>query len=158
MGERNSIKGGRKMNALTIYEPFRGLFPRRRLFEDFFRPYMLEEMTDERETLTPRVDVSETENEYNVRAELPGFKKDEVDIEIHDRLLKVTAEHKEEKEEKKENYIIQERRYGTWSRTFHLPDDVSDEHVKASMTDGVLEVTLPKKEETKPKKIEVKVH
>ncbi|MBW2622248.1 MAG: Hsp20/alpha crystallin family protein, partial [Deltaproteobacteria bacterium] len=77
------------MNALTIYEPFRGLFPRRRLLEDFFRPYMLEGMTEERATLTPHVDVSETEDEYHVRAELPGFKKDEVDLEINDGLLKV---------------------------------------------------------------------
>jgi HSP20 family protein len=77
--------------------------------------------------------------------------------ELNDGLLKVTANHKEEKEEKKENFLVQERRYGTWSRTFRLPDDVSGEHVKATMTDGVLDVTLPKKEETKPKKIEVKV-
>ena len=146
------------MTALTIYQPFRGLFPRRSLFDDFFKTYMTEDMSEESTVLTPRVDVCESDEEYHVRADFPGFAKDEVDIQISDGHLKMTAEHKGEKEEKKENYLIQERCYGTWSRTFRLPDDISGDGVKADMHDGILDVTLPKKEETKPKKIEVKVH
>jgi HSP20 family protein len=146
------------MTALTIYEPFRGLFPHRRFYEDFFKPYMYEGISEESSTMTPRVDVSENDNEYHVLADLPGFKQDEVDIEVNDGYLKMTAHHEGQKEEKKEKYLIQERCYGTWSRTFRLPEDVSSEGVKADMSEGILDVTLPKKEESKPKRIEVKVH
>lgn len=146
------------MTALTIYEPFRGLFPHRRFFEDFFKPYRYEVRSEENSTMTPRVDVSENENEYHVQVDLPGFKKDEVDIEVNDGHLKMTAHHEGQKDGKKEKYLIQERRYGTWSRTFRLPEDVSSEDVKADMSEGILDVTLPKKEESKPKRIKVKVH
>ncbi len=146
------------MTALTIYEPFRGLFPHRRFVEDIFNMSMCEGISAEGSTMTPRVDVSENDDEYHVLADLPGFKKDEVDIEINDGYLKMTARHEGQKEEKKEKYLIQERCYGTWSRTFRLPEDVSSEGVKADMSEGILDVTLPKKEEAKPKKIEIKVH
>ncbi len=146
------------MTALTIYEPFRGLFPHRRLFEDFFKMSICEGVSEESSIMTPRVDVSENDNEYHVLADLPGFKKDEVDIEVNDGYLKMTAQHEGQKEGKKEKYLIQERCYGTWSRTFRLPNDVSSEGVKADMSEGILDVTLPKREESKPKRVEIKVH
>ncbi|MBW2090908.1 MAG: Hsp20/alpha crystallin family protein [Deltaproteobacteria bacterium] len=146
------------MTALTLYDPFRGLLPKRSFFDDLFKPFFFETLEETDSALTPRVDVSETEHEYLVRAELPGYSEKEVDLEITDGLLKLSAEHKEEKEDKKEEYHLRERRYGKYIRNFRLPDDVNSEKINAKMEHGVLTVTLPKSEKSKPKKIDIKVH
>ncbi|MBW2050856.1 MAG: Hsp20/alpha crystallin family protein [Deltaproteobacteria bacterium] len=128
------------------------------MFDDFFKPFFLETLEETESTLIPRVDVSERENEYIVRAELPGFTEKEIKLEINDGELRLSAEHSEKKEEKKEEYHLRERRFGKYTRRFSLPENVDHEKIDAKMKHGVLKVTLPKKEETKPKKIDIKVH
>jgi len=87
---------------------------------------------------------------------LPGFKPEEVDISITGDTLTLKGEHREEKETKNENYLLQERSYGSFSRSITIPVEVKSEKAEASFEDGVLTLTLPKAEEVKPKQIKVK--
>jgi HSP20 family protein len=102
------------------------------------------------------VDIREDQDHLYVEADLPGFKKDEVDITLENQTLTISAEHKEEaNEEKKGDWLLNERRYARFLRSFTLPPTVDDQKVDAKLTDGVLRVTLNKREETKPRKIQV---
>jgi HSP20 family protein len=101
------------------------------------------------------VDISETENEIIVRADLPGFSKDEVSVNATENTLTIEAKHKEEKKEKGEKYYTVERKFGSFRRVISLPVEVEPKKAKAKMKDGVLEVILPKKEKKKGKEIKV---
>lgn len=104
---------------------------------------------------TPATDVYETENSYVVKADFPGVKKEDIQIDVHDGTFTLKAEKKFEEKESKDNYLRVERAYGSFMRSFQLPKNVDAEKIKAEYKDGVLEVTLPKIEEAKPKKIQV---
>jgi HSP20 family protein len=106
---------------------------------------------------TPSVDISETENEYQIKAEIPDVKKEDVKVTLEDGVLTIQGERKHEKEERGKKYHRIERSYGSFVRTFSLPDVIDDEKVKAEFKDGVLNLHLPKSEKAKPKAIEVKV-
>jgi HSP20 family protein len=102
------------------------------------------------------VDIREDQDHLYVEADLPGFKKDEVDITLENQTLTISAEHKPEPvEEKKGDWLLNERRYARFLRSFTLPPTVDDQKVDAKLQDGVLRVTLNKREETKPRKIQV---
>lgn len=104
------------------------------------------------------VDVREDKDHIYVEAELPGFKKDEVDINIENQTLTISAEHKESTEKKSEDkseWLLRERRYSRFQRSFTLPPTVDPQSVQAKLNDGVLIVTLNKREETKPRRITV---
>lgn len=103
----------------------------------------------------PSVDIYETKDAICVRAELPGVEKDAVSVAVKEGVLTLRGERKFEKEVEEENYHRIEREYGTFHRSFTLPSSVDEEKVTARMKDGVLEVNLPKKEQTKPKQIEI---
>jgi len=100
------------------------------------------------------VDVREDADHIYVEAELPGFKKDDVDITLENQTLTISAERKEE-QEKKGDYLLNERRYQRFLRSFTLPPTVDEKKVDAKLNDGVLSITLNKREETKPRKIQV---
>ncbi|HEY3490440.1 MAG TPA: Hsp20/alpha crystallin family protein [Candidatus Deferrimicrobiaceae bacterium] len=106
---------------------------------------------------TPAVDIYETDANVVVKAELPGVQKDQVGVEVKDGVLTLRGERKYEKEVKEENFHRIERSYGTFQRAFSLPTSVDQENISAVMKDGVLEVTLPKREAAKPKQINVAV-
>jgi HSP20 family protein len=106
---------------------------------------------------TPSVDISETESEYQIKAEIPDVKKEDVKVTLEDGVLTIQGERKYEKEEKGRKYHRIERSYGSFVRTFSLPDVIDDDKVKAEFKDGVLNLHLPKSEKAKPKAIEVKV-
>jgi HSP20 family protein len=115
-----------------------------------------------REALTvpdwaPLVDISETDDEYLVKAEIPEVKKEEVKVWVEDGVLTIEGERKQEKEEKGKKFHRMERYYGTFLRTFGVPENVDEKKVRAEFKDGVLMVHLPKAEMAKPKAIEVKV-
>jgi HSP20 family protein len=101
------------------------------------------------------VDISETENEIIVRADLPGFSKDEVSVNATENTLTIEAKHRGEKKERGEKYYTVERKFGSFRRVISLPVEVEPEKAKARMKDGVLEVILPKKEKKKGKEIKV---
>ena len=103
----------------------------------------------------PAVDIVETKDSFEVKAELPGMKKDDIKIEFEDGVLTLTGERKSEKEDKDKNFYRMERRYGKFQRCFALPKNVKVEEIKASYKDGVLTVNIPKAEEAKAKEIEI---
>ncbi len=139
-----------KRNRVALAKPGRDLF--NWFFEDFTLPDF---WTAEQEWLPP-FDVSETENEIIVRAELPGMDVKDIDIALTDGLLTIKGERELEKEDKKENYHRIERQFGSFSRSLNLGEKVKADGIEAGYKDGILTVTLPKAEESKPKKIEVK--
>jgi HSP20 family protein len=127
------------------------------MFEGFLRPLQAVGDTAGRD-LVPAVEVSETDDQYVVRAEMPGVRKDDIDVNLEDGILTISAETRSETEEREgERVIRQERRFGKYLRSLRLGTEVDADKVKAVYRDGVLELSLPKAEEIKPKKIEVKV-
>ena len=130
--------------------------PRRDLFNWFLEDFNLPDFwTEEREWM-PAFDVSETAKAIVVKAELPGMDVKDIDIALTDGLLTIRGERKLEKEEKKEDYHRIERQFGSFSRSLNLGHRVKADGIEAAYKDGILTVTLPKTEESKPKKIEVK--
>jgi HSP20 family protein len=106
---------------------------------------------------TPSVDISETDGEYQIKAEIPDVKKEDVKVTLEDGVLTIQGERKHEKEEKGKKYHRIERSYGSFVRTFSLPDVIDEDKVKAEFKEGVLNLSLPKSEKAKPKAIEVKI-
>ena len=103
------------------------------------------------------VDVREDADHLYVEAELPGFRKEDVDVTLENQTLTIQAQRREEKKEegKKGEWLLRERRYNQFLRSFTLPPTVSDQKVDAKLNDGLLTITLDKREETKPRKIQV---
>jgi HSP20 family protein len=103
----------------------------------------------------PAVDIKETDKKITVTAEIPGVKKEDISIDVHDSHLEIKAEEKEEKKEEKEGYVYQERREGKFFRSMELPASVNADKTKASYKDGVLTLSLPKAEKAIKKKIAI---
>lgn len=116
---------------------------------------LFDELAMERAEYAPRVRLSEDENNYYIRAELPGISNDEVDLEYRDGVLKLSVEHEEKNEKKEgERVIFNEQSAWSFQRLFHLPHGDSDK-AEADLKDGMLTVTMPKSEETKPRQIKL---
>jgi HSP20 family protein len=130
--------------------------PRRDLFDLFLDDLTLPDFWTTEKGWMPAFDVSETENEIVVKAELPGMDVKDIDIALTDGLLTIKGEREMEKEDKEENYHRIERQFGSFSRSLNLGTKVRADGIEAGYKDGILTVTLPKAEESKPKKIEVK--
>ena len=127
-----------------------------RLFEDsFVRPSRSLAVLGE--SATPTLDIYQTPSEIVGKAALPGLKPEDVNIDITGETLTIKGESKAEKEVKKEDYLYQERRYGTFYRSVVLPSGLKSDKAEATMEDGILTLTIPKAEEVKPKAIKVKV-
>jgi HSP20 family protein len=105
----------------------------------------------------PAMDLVETENDFVLRADLPGLSESDVKIEVEDNLLTVSGERKAEHEERKDGYVRIERSSGSFRRTLTLPEGVDPEAVKANFDRGVLEIHVPKPEERKPRKVAISV-
>jgi len=106
---------------------------------------------------SPSADISETEKEYLIRAELPAVKKEDVKVTLEQGMITISGERKQQKEDKTEKYHRVESFQGTFSRSFSLPDDVDSAGIRCESRDGVLTVHLPKREQKKSTPIEVKV-
>lgn len=106
-------------------------------------------------TWTPPVDIQETDDAYRIQVELPGLKKEDVQITLENNVLRLSGERKFEKETKQENYHRIERSYGMFSRSFALPTQVSSDKVEAKFEEGVLSIVVPKAEQAKPRKINI---
>jgi len=128
------------------------------LVDSLFRP-VRNSAVERTRGLVPATDVIEREHEYVVRAELPGVKKEDIDITVQDGVLTINAESKIEHEEKADGRVIrQERRYGKYVRSMSLGGQIDQAQLKANYKDGVLELVLPKAEAVKPRKIDVHVN
>ena len=145
--------------ALARWTPYRDAMSVRdemnRLFNEFFGRSTGEEGTWFSGAWTPPVDIYETDAELVLKAELPGFSKDEIGIELKENTLVIKGERKREDEMKEGNYHRVERAYGAFQRSFMLPTTVDHEKVKASYKDGILELHLPKVPAAQPKRIAV---
>ena len=104
----------------------------------------------------PSVDIAEDDDRYVITVELPGSKKEDVTVEMNDRVLTIRGEKRNEREEKKEQSRWVERSYGSFSRSFTLPPNAVADRVKAEFKDGVLTIEVPKAEEAKPKAITIR--
>ena len=104
---------------------------------------------------TPRINMAETEQEYEITAELPGLKPEEINVELKDDVLTISGERKEESEEKGKTFHRVEHRYGTFRRMMTLPEAADADQVSATCKDGVLKVVVPKAKPTRPTKINV---
>ena len=146
--------------AIVRWEPFRDLISTQREFDRLFRE-AFSPATGGGEVSTrtwaPPVDIYEDGDNLVLKAELPGINPDDVEVRVEDNTLYMKGERKFEKEVKEENYHRVERAYGTFARTFSLPNSIDSDKVAASYKDGVLTLTLPKKEEAKPKKIKINI-
>lgn len=136
----------------------------RPLFNDFLRSYWPSELDErfQRELhmdWVPKVDVKDATNALTVHAELPGMKKEDINIDIDEKnhLLTLSGEHKKEEEKKEENYYLSERSYGRFERRFRLPENTDANAIKANLRNGVLDIVIPKSAVTQqqPKKISI---
>jgi HSP20 family protein len=147
------------MPDIMEWKPFREVSRLRRemdrLWDDFFGPGRKALRPVETEW-APAVDVSETADQVVIKAEVPGMEAKDIDISLAGDVLTIKGEKKSEREEKKENYHLVERTYGSFSRSLKLPTAVAADQVEASYKKGVLTISCPKKEEVKPKAIEIK--
>jgi HSP20 family protein len=148
------------MANIVRFDPFEDLSRLQRevnrLFEDNTRSGRGSEPASSR-VWAPPVDILEDHNEIVVKAELPGIKQEDIDIELTGDTLTIKGERKFEDTQRKDNYVRVERAYGNFQRSFTIGVPVQNNAVKASYKDGILEIRLPKSEETKPKKVQVSV-
>jgi HSP20 family protein len=144
--------------AIVRWEPFRDLVSTHdrfsRLFNDTFSRFFDEGETGAR-GWAPAVDIYETDHDLVLKAELPGVDPKDVEARVEDGTLYLKGERKLEKEAKEENYHRVERSYGSFVRTFALPRSVDSEKVSAQYQDGILTLTMPKREEAKPRTIKI---
>jgi HSP20 family protein len=155
------------MSALTKWEPLKGPWNPWKDIEDMEKRLSTflrqpSRTNGDKEAMTvaewsPLVDISEDEKEYLVKAELPEIKKEDVKLTVQDNVLSISGERKTKKEETGKKYHRIERSYGSFLRSFTLPEDSDGSKVAAEYKDGLLEVHVPKSEKAKPKSIEVKV-
>jgi len=146
------------MFELSPWKPARELSSLRREMDRLFEDFLGEKGTffPEAGSWVPAVDVSETDDNILVKAELPGMDSKDIDVSVQGDILVIKGDKKEEKETKEENYHRIERRRGTFARSIKIPVPVDAENISAKYDKGVLTVTLPKQEESKAKQIEVK--
>lgn len=141
-------------------DPFRS-FQRdmNRLFDDFFKdlPLAMWSHEDLAAGFNPRVDVSETEKDVKVSAELPGLDEKDITVEMGDASVTIRGEKKEEKEEKRKNWYTREQTYGSFHRVVPLPASVEGEKVSATFKKGVLTITVPKKAQDLPQRKTIKI-
>ena len=149
-------------------EPQRGLSPfeeMERRFEDFFRGrFSLTEPSwwprlrmPEMEEISPKVDIFEEGDNLVVKAEIPGMKKEEIEVNLTDDMVTISGEKKKEEKVEKKDYYRLERSYGSFSRSFRLPKEIQPDKAKATFKGGVLEVKVPKTEEAKKKEKKIPV-
>jgi HSP20 family protein len=149
------------INTLTRWEPLAELDDLQSRLSNLFGRVPVRRGNG-REDLTladwsPAADITEDNNEYVIKAELPDVKKEDVKVTVENGVLMISGERKFEKEEKEKKYHRIERAYGSFVRSFTLPDDTDAAKVKAEFKDGVLTVHLPKSEQAKPKQVDVQV-
>ena len=148
--------------AITRWDPFREVAVLQNrmnsLFQDFSRNQGGENDPLTTASFVPPVDVYEDEHKIVLKLEAPGMKQEDLDVRIENNLLTVRGERKFEKEEKEENFHRIERRYGSFFRSFTVPNTVNTDSVKASYDAGVLRIELEKRAEAKPKQIKIDVN
>jgi len=159
---------GKESKEITKTEPARAMSPfqeMERRFEDILRrPFSFMEPSwwprmrmPEMEEISPRVDIFEEGDNFVVKAEIPGMKKEDIEVNLTDDMVTISGEKKQEEKVEKKDYYRLERSYGSFTRSFRLPKEVRTDKAKATFKDGVLEVKVPKTEEAKKKEKKIPV-
>ena len=146
--------------AVVKWDPFRDLISIQDRMNKLFEQTISRSRADEgiaATTWTPSVDIYETPETIVMKAELPGLGREDIDIQIRDNTLTLRGERRFAKDVHEENYLRIERAYGSFQRSFTLPTTIQQDKIRAVFKDGVLELTLPKAEGSKPKKIAIEV-
>ncbi|MCC6144889.1 MAG: Hsp20/alpha crystallin family protein [Candidatus Hydrogenedentes bacterium] len=149
---RSLIK--RDTNELNPWATFRDLEEQ---FSQFFREFPVATGISAESSWVPAVDLTETADAYLLEADLPGMKREDIEVTVVDDVITLRGERKEEKAQEEKGYRRVERSYGSFQRSFRVPGGVDTGKVDAHFDQGVLKVSLPKRPEAKPKAIEVKV-
>lgn len=143
---------------LTKWDPFREMED---TFDRFARTFSFPRRGSQEVMATgdwaPRVDIAETDKEFSIKAEIPDVNKEDVKVSVDNGVLTIKGERKQEKEEKGKKFHRIERFYGSFTRSFTLPDNVDESKIVASFKDGMLNLTIPKTAEKKPKAIDVEI-
>jgi HSP20 family protein len=124
-------------------------------FSDIMDEFFNDAVQTRRDTFVPSIDVSETENQFLISAELPGMNKDDINISLENGRLSISGERSFEKEDKGKKYHRVESSYGSFERSFQLPDNVDEESISASYENGLLNISIDKSEEEVKKQIKI---
>lgn len=148
--------------TLTRWDPFRELSDIRRTMDRLFDEGLARAADDrdwpERPAMPVPIDMYERDDELVIRASLPGLKPEDVQISVTGNVLTIQGEYEDKDERDQEGFYVRERRFGAFRRSVRLPSDVDADQIEATSQDGVLKITAPKTEESKPKTIPVKGH
>jgi len=148
------------MNAsISRWDPFRGLVSLQDQVNRLFEDTVIQGRTGQADLATwaPAADIYETENDLVVKVDLPGVQETDIDIRVENNTLAIRGDRKFEKEVNEDSYLRVERAFGTFTRSFSLPNIVKVEDIRASLQNGVLTLRMPKREEAKPKQIKISV-
>lgn len=150
------------MARLKVWDPWRDFGSLQERINKMFDDTMRSVAPGDEELVTgawsPAVDIHETDDTFVVSADLPGLNKEDIHINVEDNTLTIKGEKKFEEKVPRDRYIRVERTYGTFVRSFSLPQNVDSTKIKATFRDGILDLTLPKREEAKPKRVAVEVN
>lgn len=145
------------MTTLTRWDPFREMTTMRNMMDRFFDEEMMPSRLwgEQGQSMALPLDVSENQDNYMVKASIPGVDPDDVEITLHDNLLTIRGEMQQENAQENGQYHLRERRCGSFMRSITLPAAVDAEHVEANCDNGVLTLTIPKSPEAKPRRINI---
>jgi HSP20 family protein len=148
--------------AVVRWDPFRDVMSLQDRMNRLFDQALSRTRTDDEEGLTastwsPAVDIFETPDSIVMKAELPGVRRENIDIQVRENILTLKGERRFEREVNDENFLRMERSYGTFQRAFSLPAVIQQDKIRAVLKDGVLEVSMPKAEEAKPQQVKIDV-
>lgn len=141
------------MTLVRYNRPNRDLMSKN--FSDIMDEFFNDAVRSNRDTFVPGIDISETDDQFLISAELPGMEKDDIEISLENRNLTISGERKFEKKEDGKKFHRVETRYGSFNRSFQLPDNVDEESIEATYENGLLNISIDKAEDKVKKKIEI---
>lgn len=142
------------MTLIKYNQPDRDVFGKR--FSDIMDEFFSDAVATRQNSFAPSIDISETDKQYMIDVEVPGIKKDDIDLNIENNTLTISGERKFEKKEDNKQYHRVESHYGSFSRSFTLPDNVKVDSISATYNNGILNITVDKSEQQMKKQIKIK--
>jgi len=142
------------MTLIKYNQPNRDVFGKR--FSDIMDEFFSDAVATRQNRFSPSIDISETDNQYIIDVEIPGIKKDDIDLNIENNTLTISGERKFEKKEDNKQYHRVESHYGSFSRSFTLPENVKTDSISATYNNGILNITVDKSEQQMKKQIKIK--
>lgn len=142
------------MTLIKYSQPNRDIFGKR--FSDIMDEFFNDAVANRQQTFAPSVDISETDKQYLIDVEVPGMDKKDIELNVDNNTLTISGERRFENKEEEKNYHRVESSYGSFSRSFTLPDNVESESIQATYNNGILHITIEKSEQKMKKQIKIK--